>query len=87
MFVIPVHYPGSGLKIIDFYPDLTLLCVCWAVPLTTITMRRVNVFLQNMEGKENNYLIGKLFRTRSNDILNRKSTVDLIQVAADMYVF
>ena len=27
-FSVHGFYPGSGLKIIDFYSDLTLLCVC-----------------------------------------------------------
>ena len=28
-FLVHGFYPDSGLKIIDFYPDLTPLCVSW----------------------------------------------------------
>ena len=28
-FSVHCFYPGTGFKIIDFYPDLTPLCVSW----------------------------------------------------------
>ena len=35
-FSVQEFYPGLGFNLKDFFPDLTLLCVCWVTPILAL---------------------------------------------------